>query len=394
MGISANNGFSSIRTEASRSGAFVYLVEVQFHCALQTGQGIHASIPRHALGELAKTRAGCGAIERRKVVGELMSTAKSEGVGSDERRGALWGLAHVAATEAGLGLILQWDSSFVEWCIQGAVQSGNYSLRGTFFHVLGLVGRSVKGARQLARLQWDIAPLGGHSAVAVPRDTSALFATPHTLSLQRKKAAEPAPKEFAKRADIVGSGSGTAQTSTDAAADRDVPGAPTLTRSRSLTEISMEKRQLSMGGDKERDRSMAALIASVASDVSHSISPAGSNTAAGTGRNSAIRASMIRPEGKHHPPLPQLNIADFMSEPVSVAVAVPVQRLSVTSINTNVNAGMGVGVGQPSLTMTQSQLNVLSDGSTVAGPTAVDEEYDHATIAPIVPPMTLVRHWL
>ena len=154
---------ASMRSDTSRLGlgtSFVYLIEVRFHLSLQTGQSLYAAIPRHPFGELAKNRTGIKALERKKVVPDLLAVAKNDASPHDDRRGALWGLGHVACSEEGLGIILQWDAGFVEWCVQGALTAPNYSLRATLFYTLGLIGRSPKGARQLARLHWDIAPIG------------------------------------------------------------------------------------------------------------------------------------------------------------------------------------------------------------------------------------------
>jgi hypothetical protein len=90
------------------------------------------------------------------------------------------------------------DSKFVEFCIHNACNCGNLSLRGTFFFVLGLFSRTMKGSMKLNQLQWEgrlgshirvvvffhkhtyflyilAAPFGSNSAVAIPKNPSVLF---------------------------------------------------------------------------------------------------------------------------------------------------------------------------------------------------------------------------
>ena len=52
-------------------------------------------------------------------------------------------------------LIHSVDSKFVEFCIHNACNCGNLSLRGTFFFVLGLFSRTMKGSAKLNQLQWE-----------------------------------------------------------------------------------------------------------------------------------------------------------------------------------------------------------------------------------------------
>jgi hypothetical protein len=67
------------------------------------------------------------------------------------------------------------DNKFLDWCIEQVCSNLDYSLRGVFFFVIGLLSRTARGSRKLLLLSWDSAPLGCNSAVAVPRDPSSLF---------------------------------------------------------------------------------------------------------------------------------------------------------------------------------------------------------------------------
>jgi hypothetical protein len=90
-------------------------------------------------------------------------------------RASLWALAHIAATEYGINAIQNVDPAFVDWCVEGACTSPFFSLRATFFYVVGLVSRTATGGHRLNRLRWDFAVHGSNSAVALPRNPAVLF---------------------------------------------------------------------------------------------------------------------------------------------------------------------------------------------------------------------------
>lgn len=75
----------------------------------------------------------------------------------------------------GCALIFEVDRKFVGWCIENTCSSPYYSLRGTFFYVLGLISRTIQGSRKLLKYNWDCAPRNTNSAVAFPLRASSLF---------------------------------------------------------------------------------------------------------------------------------------------------------------------------------------------------------------------------
>ena len=160
------------------------LIEIQYLLRLETGQSLFVPMPRHLYGDLAKTRLGCDILKRKKIVVDLIQKARVERPSSkdvyavqeylDMVRSSLWALGHIGATDYGFALITAIDNSFIEWCIVNVSQNSNFSLRGTFFHALGLIGRSKFGSKLLSYYNWEVAPTRS-TAVAIPRDTSALF---------------------------------------------------------------------------------------------------------------------------------------------------------------------------------------------------------------------------
>jgi hypothetical protein len=168
-------------------------------------------MPPHIYGELTRTMEGCEIIAKRKVVTDLLSrahqlfnvctmlpasgrgngsTTSSSGgsAGGDpqsnraeiasayqELQGALWALGHTASNELGAALVIEADRKFIGWCIENVYSCAYYSLRGTFFYVLGLISRTQQGSRKLLRYGWDSAPRNTNSAVAFPLRASNMF---------------------------------------------------------------------------------------------------------------------------------------------------------------------------------------------------------------------------
>lgn len=177
-------------------------------------------MPSHIYGELTRTIEGCEVLAKRKVVSELLAKARqlynvctmavptagrvtvlspasstnttapltpqtplvdtpssrAEVLAAyKELQAALWSLGHIGSNELGCALILEADRRFVTWCIEGVYSCTYYSLRATFFYVLGLLSRTQQGSRRLLKHGWDSAPRDGNSAVAFPLRASNLF---------------------------------------------------------------------------------------------------------------------------------------------------------------------------------------------------------------------------
>jgi hypothetical protein len=176
-------------------------------------------MPPHLYGELTRTAEGCTIMAKRKIVSDLLTRVRrlhstvtqqspslSSGGAASPRnsvpavppmpvptqeissanravaaamlndfQGVLWALGHIASNEFGMTMILDVDRRFIAWCVENACNCSFYSLRGTYFFVLGLISRSPLGRRKLLTLGWDSAPRNGNSAVAYPLHPSSLF---------------------------------------------------------------------------------------------------------------------------------------------------------------------------------------------------------------------------
>ena len=115
------------------------------------------------------------------VVSGLLQTVTSDEAGSGKRRSALWALGQIGSTDYGFAVIVSHMQPFVRYIVDLALHCDNYSLRGTAFMVLGLIGRSRGGAHYLAMEQWDVSPELA-VAIAIPRDMSVLFTVNQSLN--------------------------------------------------------------------------------------------------------------------------------------------------------------------------------------------------------------------
>ena len=171
-------------------------------------------MPTHIYGELTRTMEGCELIAKRKIVTDLLArahqlynvcataasavpvcvspraaSAKQENnqradtaAAVQDLQAAMWALGHAGSNELGCALILEADKKFLPWCIENVYTCPYYNLRGTFFHVLGLLSRTQQGSRRLLRYGGDSAPRNTHSAVAFPLRASSLFRSPGSFA--------------------------------------------------------------------------------------------------------------------------------------------------------------------------------------------------------------------
>jgi len=108
-------GRASSRGDSSRSGGFVYLVEIQYHIKLESGQGIFVPIQRHLYGELARSIEGCATLTRNDVIFKLLQVVHNPNISTSEKKSALWSLGHIASSDLGCAAIEAADASFIEW---------------------------------------------------------------------------------------------------------------------------------------------------------------------------------------------------------------------------------------------------------------------------------------
>lgn len=154
-------------------------------------------MPRHIYGELSRTLDGCTHLARRSIVADSVSrvrtlydsifksTASTAQVNSSESvatgdnvltiRSLLWSLGNIGSCDHGFNAIDTVDPTFMDWCVDGACSCPHFTIRATYFYVLGLFSRSNAGCRKISKRGWDFASHGSNSAVAFPRSPALLF---------------------------------------------------------------------------------------------------------------------------------------------------------------------------------------------------------------------------
>lgn len=105
----------SSRGDSSRSGGFVYLIEIQYHIKLESGQGTFVPIHRHLYGELARSIEGCATLTRNDIIFKLLTVVHNDNISVSEKKSALWSLGHIASSDLGCSAIENVDASFIEW---------------------------------------------------------------------------------------------------------------------------------------------------------------------------------------------------------------------------------------------------------------------------------------
>jgi hypothetical protein len=139
-------------------------------------------VPPHLFGELAKTEQGCELIKNGGHVTQLLQVLSTEQLASDsiKKRGALWALGHIGASETGLRLLDL--TRFLTQVIDLAERSDCPSLRGTAFMVLGLLTTQASTRELLSSMGWESSNLNDlETRIALPSDLTktTLFQLPN-----------------------------------------------------------------------------------------------------------------------------------------------------------------------------------------------------------------------
>jgi hypothetical protein len=175
-GDGAGNAGQGDRRSSAPYGT-VYLVEIQYFLRLKTGQAPFVPMPRHLYGELARSAEGCAVLVKRNLIHNLIRLVRSSKShsSSSELRAALWSLGHIASSEFGFNIVIGIDYYFIDFCVERVLSCSNYSMRGTYFYILGLISRSKRGCARLQKLKWYSVSHCTSAAVALPRNPSILF---------------------------------------------------------------------------------------------------------------------------------------------------------------------------------------------------------------------------
>lgn len=212
-----NEYYKSATTTSSYG--MLYLVEIQYFLRLETGQAPFVPMPRHLYGELARSGEGCSVLVKRNIIHNLVRVVRSakSHSSSSELRSALWSLGHIASSDFGFNIVIGIDYYFIDFCVDRVLNCPNYSMRGTYFYVLGLVSRSQRGCARLQKLKWYSVSHSTSAAVALPYNPSILFRSAQSIHTGSGSSVAAAHSQAVEQLAVSESATGEPQTATSAA---------------------------------------------------------------------------------------------------------------------------------------------------------------------------------
>lgn len=158
-----------------------------------------ASPPPHFYGELAMTEEGCQLLQKRGHFTEFADFIREHGLTAQDRdtvlklKGCLWAVGHVGATELGAPFL---DQSGVAVDVANiAKHSPVWSLKGTAFYVLGLMGTTNLGSEIIDECGWNstLDVYGNPRGYALPYEWDGLF-TERSAVVRTSQTVPPIPE--------------------------------------------------------------------------------------------------------------------------------------------------------------------------------------------------------
>ncbi|CAM9115932.1 unnamed protein product [Discosporangium mesarthrocarpum] len=163
-----------ITMQVVETNSVTFLKAVEFTISLENFGPGKVSLPPHLYGELAKTEKGCDLLRMHGELEQMMETAKDTSAPAEERKGALWGLAHVSRWPPGMALLQEYGEDFVTMLTSMMTSHLNLSVWGTCFSAMSLVGQTVQGRAAIRNAGWERAR-DPTTNVYLPQDPAALF---------------------------------------------------------------------------------------------------------------------------------------------------------------------------------------------------------------------------
>jgi len=154
-----------------------YLKAIWFQ--LPQAQSSAVLLAPHFYGELARTERGCTMLRASGHFAHFVDTIKSSESTAIQKRAALWALGQVGSSDRGFSLFE--ETGVLEFISNQAKDFHVLSMRGTCFYILGLLSRSQKARRLLAKLGWEFAP-HSQAGIVVPSVISSFLSLPQVQS--------------------------------------------------------------------------------------------------------------------------------------------------------------------------------------------------------------------
>ncbi|CAM9962272.1 unnamed protein product [Ascophyllum nodosum] len=151
-----------------------YLKAVEITITLKDVGPFAILLPPHLYGELAKTEQGCELLRVHADLKNLLHVVRNPRAPADERKGALWAVAHVSSWPLGLTLLEQIQEGVVSMLLSLCTTESHLSVWGTSFCVVSLVARTARGRAAIKAAGWESAR-DPNTSIFLPQDPTVLF---------------------------------------------------------------------------------------------------------------------------------------------------------------------------------------------------------------------------
>lgn len=204
----------------------LYLIEIRYALLLETFRPPVSNLPLHIHGVLSQTTRGCMLLNQYKVIPCLILRARkimkllnnhneyhanlsknSQNNKSYQNnlnlivsptnltyselnlmlRSHLWSIANIAKSDGGIELIIQYDNTFFDWCVNNLKQNEFFNLRATFYHLILLSSRSTRGEALLNQSGWVTSNLFSFHSIIYPNNLNSLFSCKNLVNSSNLK---------------------------------------------------------------------------------------------------------------------------------------------------------------------------------------------------------------
>lgn len=164
----------TITMQVVENTSVTYLKAVEMTISLKDVRPSAIFLPPHLYGELAKTERGCELLRAYADLKNLLHIARNPSAPADERKGALWAVAHVSSWPLGLTLLEQIQEDVVKMLLSLCTAESHLSVWGTLFCVVSLVARTARGRAAIKAAGWESAR-DPSTNIFLPQDPTVLF---------------------------------------------------------------------------------------------------------------------------------------------------------------------------------------------------------------------------
>ncbi|CAM9430060.1 unnamed protein product [Laminaria digitata] len=164
----------AITMKVVENTSVTYLKAVEMTISLKDVGPAAILLPPHLYGELAKTERGCELLRQHGDLKNLLFIARSTSASAEDRKGALWAVAHVSSWPLGLTLLEELQDDVIGMLLSMVTAESHLSVWGTSFCVVSLAARTARGRAAIRAAGWESAR-DPSTSIFLPQDPTVLF---------------------------------------------------------------------------------------------------------------------------------------------------------------------------------------------------------------------------